>query len=337
MYSMLMEEPNILAATLLPVSDDKSVIYREFKVRCLQATSLVGPLLVMSLQLLMLCILFHLSACGHPRWKRIVLHCGLCWYSVYKAVLILLAVVTLTWIFTALYLNRQKAALTLVVAALAGVIIGNVADMVAFEISVSAAIPIDIFSWTAAIWNVAITSSYILTCPWIGGGSLLKAVTLLLAVSGALLILCLDEATAWIFMALMIVWDVYAVAHPRGPIHLMLEQRRHWVYMGEHSAGSIPGGLVYSTRYFELGTMDLVFLGVIVGRGAISGGYCTLFACVPSVLVGFMATCLHAMASRSTVPALPLALSVGIATYAFCTTTDIQGMVSKTARRGVYF
>ena len=79
--------------------------------------------------------------------------------------------------------------------------------------------------------------------------------------------MCMDEWTVWAFLVLLVVWDLVAVLTPCGPLRyiMLIEQRRKNEGAAEFK---LPPGLIYVNRLFTLGTGDLIFFGVVVGRAA---------------------------------------------------------------------
>ena len=78
-----------------------------------------------------------------------------------------------------------------------------------------------------------------------------------------------------------------------------------------------PPGLIYETDSgFSLGTGDFLFYGVVVGRAAMRGAAPATAACI-GVLGGNVANVLWSAAKRGdSVPALPMAIALGLAAYA---------------------
>jgi hypothetical protein len=134
---------------------------------------------------------------------------------------------------------------------------------------------------------------------------------------------------------MMILWDIFAVTNPHGPISHLLSQRQLWIYMSE-SFPDLPAGLSYKTSYYELGTGDIIFLGVLVGRGGMTHDFYTTICCVHAVLMGYILACIHSIIMKKTVPALPAALGIGILFYILCRVFCPQEMISQLIQRGLY-
>jgi hypothetical protein len=133
----------------------------------------------------------------------------------------------------------------------------------------------------------------------------------------------------------MMIWDLFAVSHPWGPISLILSHRQHWIYMAEIYA-DIPSGLTYKTPYYELGSGDIIFLGVLIGRGAMTHEIYTIICCLSAIMMGVIFACFHSIVMKKTVPALPSALGVGLVIYLLCRLFNPQHLMTQLIHRGLY-
>ena len=117
----------------------------------------------------------------------------------------------------------------------------------------------------------------------------------------------MDEWTVWFFLILLVLWDLFAVLTPCGPLRyiMALERQRQTNAMEQFK---LPPGLIYETRLFQLGTGDLLFYGVIVGRAAtihLCATLCTSLA----IFAGMSATIwITVRSNMHALPALPLAI-----------------------------
>lgn len=116
------------------------------------------------------------------------------------------------------------------------------------------------------------------------------------------------EGTLWATLVLLVLYDLVAVLHPWGPLRYIME-RQGWVHPAE-----LPG-LMYRAEFFLLGTGDLVFYFVLLGRAALRSG-ATALVCLVAVLAGLAGTIiLTARSSAAALPALPLSISLGLFFY----------------------
>jgi|TARA_B110000091_G_C13553407_1_gene365422 hypothetical protein len=74
----------------------------------------------------------------------------------------------------------------------------------------------------------------------------------------------------------------------------------------------LPPGLIYETRLFQLGTGDLLFYGVVVGRAA-ALNYVTTACTALAVFTGMSATIwITVRSNMHALPALPLAIVLAL-------------------------
>ena len=136
-------------------------------------------------------------------------------------------------------------------------------------------------------------------------------------------------------MILIILWDLFSVLTIYGPISIILSTRQYWIYNSEKFV-DLPNGLTYITSYYELGTGDIIFLGVIIGKGGMTHEIYTIICCISSIIIGYMITCIHSIIVKRTVPALPSALCIGIIFYIICRLIHPQQMITQFIEKGLY-
>ena len=122
---------------------------------------------------------------------------------------------------------------------------------------------------------------------------------------------CFDEWTVWSFLILLVLWDLFAVLTPCGPLRFImnLERKRR---MNGIDQFILPPGLIYETRLFQLGTGDLLFYGVVVGRAA-ALNYVTTACTALAVFTGMSATIwITVRSNMHALPALPLAIVLAL-------------------------
>jgi hypothetical protein len=183
------------------------------------------------------------------------------------------------------------------------------------------------------MWNVFIITPYIVLSQKFSS-NVQNIVVLACAVAGAWMFLSLREGEVWMFSGLMVLWDIFAVNSRMGPINIIIHTRQHWIYMGEEF--DMPPGLTYrSEDGFELGTGDIIFYGLLVGRSMLMS-YATLFSSILAILVGFVLTALYTIRIGRTVPALPVAMTIGVVVYVLVSVLNIQLMMTEFISRGFY-
>ena len=101
------------------------------------------------------------------------------------------------------------------------------------------------------------------------------------------------------------------------------------------SVEALPG-LVLHTMYCDLGVMDIVFLGVLVGLAAKTPGVTAAAGCLVSALVAAMFVSLHSIAERRPVPALPVALGLTASLYVLLRVLSLNECIGSLVERGLY-
>ena len=125
---------------------------------------------------------------------------------------------------------------------------------------------------------------------------------------------CMQEWTVWTTLILLIIWDLFAVLTPCGPLRWIMNIEHQRIERGLDRF-ELPPGLIYETKMFRLGTGDILFYGVLVGRAA-TVGYAVAVMCALAIYMGIVATIWATLRSqRHAIPALPIALVLGIAVY----------------------
>ena len=134
-------------------------------------------------------------------------------------------------------------------------------------------------------------------------------------------------------MLALIVWDVIAVLTPCGPLgYIMREETARALAIQEREQSRVrareqggtedddlpgmrlPPGLLYEGDLFRLGTGDMLFYCVLVGRAAMSD-WETFVMVLVAVLAGLAVTIGISFATKLVVPALPAALVFGVVAY----------------------
>jgi hypothetical protein len=121
----------------------------------------------------------------------------------------------------------------------------------------------------------------------------------------------MDEWTVWSFLILLVLWDLFAVLTPCGPLRYIMELERKRRLNGLNQF-KLPPGLIYETNLFELGTGDLLFYGVVVGRSA-TLNYVTTACTALAIFTGMSATIwITVRSNMHALPALPLAIVLAL-------------------------
>lgn len=317
----------------------------------LQMTSLLIPLLLMAIVILLLIHFFEMRTC-HNNFILNLLHsiflpptssstsftspCDLTGYPSYLlAIFLIILVIFFQYLFLLVFLSRNQFYLLLFCGLSFTIPSCFLFSHLVLHSCVFFQFPLDIFSFTFFLWNLFVAIPFFILNPFLSSSFLRNVCILWTCISISWLLFSLSEITLGIFSFLMILWDIFAVTHPSGPISYLLYQRKSWIYMSEPFP-DLPAGLSYKTPSYELGTGDIIFLGVLVGRGGMTHDPYTTICCVYAVLMGYVLACVHSIVMKKTVPALPAALGIGILFYILCRFFQPQLMISLLIQRGLY-
>jgi hypothetical protein len=321
--------------------------------RSLQTTSLLFPLLILSTLIIFLVYFFSMKNCETNLFLEITSslttitssnhyhshHSSCCFHCsqpyLITAVLFLLVVI-FSYLFLFIFLTKNQFFLNLFCGVSFAVPSCLLTTALAFRLCHLLRLPLDLPSLLFILWNLFIGLPItILTTPSTSASSLHNGCILWTCLSISWLLFSLSEITIGLFVLLMILWDLFAVTHPLGPISLILSYKQQWLYMAETSP-QLPHGLTYKTTFYELGTGDIIFLGVLIGRGCMTHEIFTTICCVSAVLMGVILACLHSIVMKKTVPALPGALGVGLVIYLLCRVLNPQHLMTEIIQRGLY-
>ena len=116
-------------------------------------------------------------------------------------------------------------------------------------------------------------------------------------------------------IVVLILWDLFAVLSKYGPLGMIMSIRKQRLMNGEDTF-KMPPSLIYHTKYFDLGTGDILFYSVCIARAGLLS-FLSAFTCTLSILLGVCLTVIVTINSRMVaIPALPIALIFGIITIA---------------------
>jgi len=241
-------------------------------------------------------------------------------------------VIVFTYLFTALYACRLRPMLAL----LLGWTMGSPPALLSWVLAVrlrSLGVPLDWPTLLLVAWQL-LPGLPLGLLVWKDEEPPLLAQYSLLVSSAACawLFAAMDEWTLWLTLLFLVLWDLFAVLSPAGPINYILRLAQEWVYMGDRF--DLPSGLSYTRENFTLGSGDLVFYACAFARGCMVGP-ATALGCLVAILVGFSLTAVAAMASdRPAVPALPIVVLLATAVY-FASLLAAEDMLRDFARAGV--
>lgn len=230
--------------------------------------------------------------------------------GVVYASIIQAAIIVLTLLFVGmLHFRLEKTVYALVFITFSGFLAALPAYLL-YCVSKWHEFPVDAITFSLVFWNFGVVGAVAIL--WENAPRRLADLSLLLASVALTWPFCsLPELALWFLVLFMIIWDLFAVLTPIGPLRyaMYLEQQRK--YMAEEF--KMPSGMVFERALYQLGLMDLVFYGVIVGRAAMIDA-CTTIACVCAIIAGLIIT-IAVTPENITIPALPITLTIGVAIY----------------------
>jgi presenilin 1 len=201
--------------------------------------------------------------------------------------------------------------------------------------------PLDVITFSFVLWNFSLVG--IMTIFWHGPTKINQGYLILISGLLAVFFTRLPEWTTFAILAIVAVYDLFAVLCPRGPLKVLVEtaqQRQEpipallynasvFIMMadraedGESSSPrlrplpqSSGSQETHQSRRkgVKLGLGDFVFYSVLVGRAAMYD-MITVFTCFIGVITGLFFTLLLLAIFRKALPALPISIAFGIIFY----------------------
>ena len=146
---------------------------------------------------------------------------------------------------------------------------------------------------------------------------------------------CFSELTVISIIIFLIIWDLFAVLSTYGPLGMIMAIRKRRLINGEDDF-KMPPSLIYHTRYFDLGTGDILFYSVCIGRAGLLS-YVNAITCILSIIFGVCVTVIITINStRVAIPALPIALILGILSIALTYTCFEKYLNAMVINNGFY-
>jgi len=133
----------------------------------------------------------------------------------------------------------------------------------------------------------------------------------------------LPEWTTFAIVAVVAVYDLFAVLCPKGPLKVLVEtaqQRQEpipallynasvYLMMADQEEEQQP-----KRKGVKLGLGDFVFYSVLIGRAALFD-MITVFSCFVAIITGLFFTLLLLAIFRKALPALPISIAFGLLFY----------------------
>ena len=264
--------------------------------------------------------------------------------SALNALYLMCYVVGCTLLFVVLFKYRRRKTLLCLLAVLFGGVIGFFFAFLCYRVLRAWRVPCDAVSFVLAAVNVAVTGVALIfwdlwaqkapTANMVARQGLATKVFLLFKCAGLTLpFMFFDEWTVWAFLCAIVVWDLFAVLTPCGPLRYIMEIHQQRMLSGDEF--EMPPGMVYEGTSFTLGTGDFVFYAVLAGRAAVAGyvpAAATLLAVVFAVLSTVYTT---VRSSHDTLPALPIAVVIGVIMF-FLSKYVLAPFVDSTAKAALF-
>jgi hypothetical protein len=121
--------------------------------------------------------------------------------------------------------------------------------------------------------------------------------------------LSFPQVTFWCSIAMIVVWDIFAVLSPCGPLGFIMARETRRAREGKPSG--LPPSLIFDGGTFLLGTGDLLVYAAVLGR-TLSFGWIASVAMASGLTGGLIATVGITLRSSKVLPALPLAIVMGV-------------------------
>jgi len=210
--------------------------------------------------------------------------------------------------------------------------------------------PLDIISFSFILWNFSVVG--IVTVFWHGPTKINQGYLILISGLLAIFFTRLPEWTTFAILAIVAIYDLFAVLCPRGPLKVLVEtaqERREpipallynasvFIFMADRSSNNSspirpveledePREAQQPTQRSEsqqqtnpkrkgvkLGLGDFVFYSVLVGRAALYD-MITVFTCFIGIITGLFFTLLLLAIFRKALPALPISIAFGLLFY----------------------
>jgi presenilin 1 len=230
--------------------------------------------------------------------------------SLYNGLLVLAAVVGATMMYVVLLLLKQRDVLLRVLQVLNIVLLGGPTGYFIYQLLVVYSIRLDSVTFFGCVWNVVGVGWYALNYNGNSKTYLTRSFLILLAICMAWPFIEFPEPSVWATLGLLVVYDLFAVLAPCGPLRYIMEAEARLKREGREPK-PLPG-LVYRGHFFIVGLGDLVFYGALMGQASVPG-WETALGCLIGILMGVAGTILWTTSSgKLATPALPMSAVLGL-------------------------
>jgi len=157
----------------------------------------------------------------------------------------------------------------------------------------------------------------------------------------------IPEWTTFAILAVVAIYDLFAVLCPKGPLKVLVEtaQERQepipallynaavFFFMADKESQTQPAP-EKRRKGVKLGLGDFVFYSVLMGRASLFD-MITVFSCFVAIITGLFLTLLLLAIFRKALPALPISIALGLLFY-FLTRIFLLPFIIEIGKNGVF-
>ncbi|KYR02475.1 presenilin family protein [Tieghemostelium lacteum] len=234
--------------------------------------------------------------------------------------LIFLGVIVLTTVlFVVLYKYRCLKIIFGWLFCSVGLLLGSVGGYIFYNMLQIENLALDYISFFFILYNIVVGG--IVSIFWYSPEILNQAYLVLISALMAISFTRLPEWTVFAILAVVAVYDLFAVLCPRGPLKVLVEtaqERKEKIPALVYDSDRDKGGV-------KLGLGDFVFYSVLIARAALFD-ISTVFTCYVAIITGLFATLLLLAIAKKALPALPISIALGILFY-YCSSVFLYPFI----------
>jgi len=254
--------------------------------------------------------------------------------SLINALIFLAIILGTTVLFVILYKYRCLKVIYAWLLFATGALLALFGGYVSYLILLAQNTALDYLSFSFIMWNFSVV--VIISIFWHGPTKVNQGYLVLISGLLAFYFTRLPEWTTWAILAIVAVYDLFAVLCPRGPLKVLVETAQERkepipallynasVFMMNASDDQIERAEAMTEnpppqerkegKGVKLGLGDFVFYSVLMGRAALFD-ITSVFTCFVAIITGLFATLLLLAIFRKALPALPVSIALGIIFY----------------------
>jgi len=203
----------------------------------------------------------------------------------------------------------------------------------------------DWISFSFFLWNFSVVG--ILAIFWHGPTKINQGYLILISGLLAIFFTRIPEWTTFAILAVVAIYDLFAVLCPKGPLKVLVEtaQERQepipallynaavFFFMADKESQTQPAP-EKRRKGVKLGLGDFVFYSVLMGRASLFD-MITVFSCFVAIITGLFLTLLLLAIFRKALPALPISIALGLLFY-FLTRIFLLPFIIEIGKNGVF-